>query len=231
MIRINSQSGKGGMAYILRADYGLDLPRTLQVEFSKIAQERMDADGKELTSPELWALFRQAYLLDDAPMTLIKQQTVPTSPDNRELVATLRKADGATFTIEGEGNGPVDAFVDALKKAFGVDFAFIDYHEHAVGRGANATAASYVEIQDADGPAAARGRDGPEHRDGLAQGDAERRAQADAPGGQGVALWAVGAMRLWHGLRAWGRQHFACQQGENRRSRDFRRKQRGRKVL
>ena len=149
VIRINSQSGKGGMAYILRADYGLDLPRTLQVEFSKIAQERMDADGKELTSPELWALFRQAYLLDDAPLTLVKQQTVPTSPDNRELVATLRKADGATFTIAGEGNGPVDAFVDALKKAFGVDFAFIDYHEHAVGRGANATAASYVEIHDA----------------------------------------------------------------------------------
>ena len=84
-------------------------------------------------------------------MTLIKQQTIPTSPDNRELVATLRKADGATVTVEGAGNGPIDAFVDALKKAFGVDFSFIDYHEHAVGRGANATAASYVEIQDAEG--------------------------------------------------------------------------------
>jgi 2-isopropylmalate synthase len=151
VIRINSQSGKGGMAYILRADYGLDLPRSLQVEFSKIAQERMDADGKELTSPELWALFRHAYLLDDAPMTLVKQQAVPTSPDNRELVATLGKADGAMVTIEGAGNGPIDAFVDALKKAFGVEFSFIDYHEHAVGRGANATAASYVEIQDAEG--------------------------------------------------------------------------------
>jgi 2-isopropylmalate synthase len=153
VIRINSQSGKGGMAYILRADHGLDLPRSLQVEFSKIAQERMDAEGKELTSPELWALFRQAYLLDDPPMTLVKQQTVPTSPDNRELVATLRKADGSTMTIEGEGNGPIDAFVDALKKAFKVEFSFIDYHEHAVGRGANATAASYVEIQDAEGRA------------------------------------------------------------------------------
>ena len=153
VIRINSQSGKGGMAYILRADHGLDLPRSLQVEFSKIAQERMDAEGKELTAPELWALFRKAYLLDDAPMTLIKQQTVPTSPDNRELVATLRKADGSTFTIEGEGNGPIDAFVDALKRAFKVEFSFIDYHEHAVGRGANATAASYVEIQDTEGRA------------------------------------------------------------------------------
>ena len=151
VIRINSQSGKGGMAYILRADHGLDLPRTLQVEFSKIAQERMDSDGKELTSPELWALFRQAYLLDNPPMILVKQQTVPTSPDNRELVATLRRADGSTMTIEGEGNGPIDAFVDALKKAFKVEFSFIDYHEHAVGRGANATAASYVESQDTEG--------------------------------------------------------------------------------
>ena len=186
VIRINSQSGKGGMAYILKADYGLDLPRSLQIEFSRIAQERMDADGKELTSPELWALFRRSYLLDDAPMTLVRQQTVPTSPDNRELVATLRKADGTTFTIEGEGNGPVDAFVDALKKAFGVEFSFIDYHEHAVGRGANATAASYVEINDAERPGAARRGDGPQHRDGLAQGDAERRAQADAARGQGL---------------------------------------------
>jgi 2-isopropylmalate synthase len=153
VIRINSQSGKGGMAYILRADHGLDLPRSLQVEFSKIAQERMDSEGKELTSPELWALFRQAYLLDDPPMTLVNQQTVPTSPDNRELIATLRKADGSSMTIEGEGNGPIDAFVDALKKGFKVEFSFIDYHEHAVGRGANATAASYVEIQDSEGRA------------------------------------------------------------------------------
>ena len=187
VIRINSQSGKGGMAYILRADHGLDLPRSLQVEFSKIAQERMDADGKELTSPDLWALFRQTYLLDDAPMTLIKQQTVPTSPDNRELVATLSKADGATFTIEGAGNGPIDAFVDALKKAFRIEFSFIDYHEHAVGRGANATAASYVEIQDAEGRDAAWGGDGPEHRDGLAQGELERGDAAHAARGEGVS--------------------------------------------
>ncbi|HYA74249.1 MAG TPA: 2-isopropylmalate synthase, partial [Roseiarcus sp.] len=151
VIRINSQSGKGGIAYILRADYGLDLPRSLQIEFSKIAQERMDRDGKELTSPELWTLFQRTYLLTDAPLVLVKQQTVPTSPDNRELAATLRRADGSTLTIEGNGNGPIDAFVDALQRAFRVGFSFLDYHEHAVGRGADATAACYVEIQDASG--------------------------------------------------------------------------------
>ncbi len=151
VIRINSQSGKGGIAYVLRADHGLDLPRSLQVEFSKIAQERMDRDGKELTSPELWALFQRTYLLTDAPLALVKQQMVPTSPDNRELSATLRRADGSILTIEGNGNGPIDAFVDALQRAFGVEFSFLDYHEHAVGRGADATAACYVEIQDASG--------------------------------------------------------------------------------
>jgi 2-isopropylmalate synthase len=151
VIRINSQSGKGGIAYLLRADHGLDLPRPLQVEFSKIAQGKMDREGKELTSADIWALFQQTYLLANAPLTLVKQVLVPTSPDNREMVATLRKADGSTFTLAGAGNGPIDAFVDALKRGYNLDFAFLDYHEHAVGRGANATAACYVEIQDAKG--------------------------------------------------------------------------------
>ncbi len=151
VIRINSQSGKGGIAYLLKTDRGLDLPRGLQVEFSRIAQAKMDQEGKELTSDDIWALFQKTYYLTDAPMTLLKQQLSPTGPDNRELIAKVRKADGTVMTLEGEGNGPIDAFVDALQKGLGVSFSFLDYHEHAVGRGANATAASYVEIQDSDG--------------------------------------------------------------------------------
>src|ERR1700678_2571299 len=151
VIRINSQSGNGGIAYLLKADHGLDLPRTLQVEFSRIAQAQMDREGKELTSADIWELFQRTYLLIGAPLTLVKQVMLPTSPDSREMVATLRKADGATLTLEGAGNGPIDAFVDALKRGFSLEFSFIDYHEHAVGRGANATAASYVEIQDSEG--------------------------------------------------------------------------------
>ena len=111
----------------------------------------MDREGKELTSDDIWDLFQRTYYLADAPLTLVKQQIVPTSPENRELIAKVRKADGTMLTLEGEGNGPIDAFVDALRKAFNVGFSFIDYHEHAVGRGANATAASYVEIQDKEG--------------------------------------------------------------------------------
>jgi 2-isopropylmalate synthase len=151
VIRINSQSGKGGIAYILRADHGLDLPRPLQIEFSRIAQVQMDRDGKELTGEDLWSLFSKTYLLRDAPVELVSQQMFPTARGERTLSATLKTADGGKMTIEGAGNGPIDAFVDALKRAYGVEFSFLDYHEHAVGRGANATAACYVELQDPSG--------------------------------------------------------------------------------
>ncbi|WID99516.1 2-isopropylmalate synthase [Bosea vestrisii] len=150
VIRINSQSGKGGIAYILQADHGLDLPRPLQIEFSKIAQEQMDEEGKELTSAVLWALFSKTYLLADAPLELITHKTFPDAQGSRTLTAEL-KQDGAIRTIEGVGNGPIDAFVDALKTTYGVEFSFLDYHEHAVGRGANATAACYVQLQDEKG--------------------------------------------------------------------------------
>jgi 2-isopropylmalate synthase len=151
VIRINSQSGKGGIAYILKADHGLDLPRPLQVEFSRIAQAQMDREGKELTSDDIWKLFTKTYGLDNAPIELVSQQTLPTGKNEQTLNAVLKKADGSTMTIEGMGNGPIDAFVDALKRAFKVEFSFIDYHEHAVGRGANATATCYVELQDDKG--------------------------------------------------------------------------------
>ena len=150
VIRINSQSGKGGIAYILQADHGLDLPRPLQIAFSKIAQEQMDEEGKELTSAALWSLFSKTYLLSDAPLELITHKTFPAAQGSRTLTAEL-KQEGAIRTIEGVGNGPIDAFVDALKTTYGVEFSFLDYHEHAVGRGANATAACYVQLQDEQG--------------------------------------------------------------------------------
>jgi len=150
VIRINSQSGKGGIAYILQADHGLDLPRPLQIAFSKIAQEQMDEEGKELTSAVLWSLFSKTYLLSDAPLELLSHKTFPGAQGSRTLTAEL-KQEGAIRTIEGVGNGPIDAFVDALKTTYGVEFSFLDYHEHAVGRGANATAACYVQLQDEKG--------------------------------------------------------------------------------
>jgi len=151
VIRINSQSGKGGIAYILQADHGLDLPRSLQIEFSKIAQGQMDEDGKELTGTALWTLFSETYLLNDAPLELISHKSFPAAHGTHTLAAELKQQNGLVRNIEGVGNGPIDAFVNALQDAYGVDFSLLDYHEHAVGRGANAMAACYVQLQDADG--------------------------------------------------------------------------------
>ena len=172
VIRINSQSGKGGMAYILRADYGLDLPRSLQVEFSKIAQERMDADGKELTSPDLWALFRQTYLLDDAPMTLVKQQIIPTSPDNRELFATPAQGRRLDDDDRGRGQRP-DRRLRRCAEEGVQDRVLV--HRLSRARGRPRRQRNRRELCRDPGrrrARAARGRDRPEHRDGVAQGDA-----------------------------------------------------------
>ena len=123
------------------------MPRPLQIEFSKVAQEQMDREGKELTSDDLWTLFSKTYMLSGAPLELISHKMFPAPKGERTLTAELRQSDGAIKTIEGVGNGPIDAFVDALKREYGADFSFLDYHEHAVGRGADATAASYVKLE------------------------------------------------------------------------------------
>ena len=151
VIRINSQSGKGGIAYLLKTDHGLDLPRSLQVEFSKIAQTVMDQDGQELSSEALWQLFSKTYGLQEASLTLLSHEMTPVSAHVTKLTATLSAPKGETLVVEGTGNGPVDAFVDALARHYALDFALTDYKEHALGRGASAQAASYIVIELADG--------------------------------------------------------------------------------
>jgi 2-isopropylmalate synthase len=142
VIRVNSQSGKGGIAYLLQTDHGLDLPRGAQVEFSKIVQDWTDRTGKEASSAEIWRLFNETYLAE----TITVYRTVPEAR-GRRLEATL--ADGRA--IEGYGSGPVEAFVDALRRAGMPEFEVLDYREHAVGAGADALAASYVEVKAKDG--------------------------------------------------------------------------------
>jgi len=152
VIRINSQSGKGGIAYVLEQDYGLTLPRRLQIEFSKVIQAIADRDGKELASKEIWDCFRSTYLEQDGPYAFVEHRTVPdgASPGRRLLDATIRIGDEER-RIEGRGNGPIDAFTDALNRATGLSLAVVDYHEHATGTGADATAVAYVEARGADG--------------------------------------------------------------------------------
>jgi 2-isopropylmalate synthase len=148
VIRVNSQSGKGGVAYVLKADHGLDLPRGLQVEFSKRVQEVADRTGKELTSADIWSLFEATYLGPDGiVLTDYGLLPEPGAPSRRRIVATVAIG-GTERKIEGVGNGPIDAFVDALQRECGIELTVGDYREHALGAGADAQATAYVEIRD-----------------------------------------------------------------------------------
>ncbi|MCA0244794.1 MAG: 2-isopropylmalate synthase [Proteobacteria bacterium] len=145
VIRVNSQSGKGGIAYLLEAEYGLELPRRLQIEFSAAVQAVMDVQGRELSAGDLWAIFQDAYGLAAPPH--IEQQVMSEEADGRlRLQATVR-TQGRALALAGVGNGPVDAFVSALSAACGVPVRVLDYHEHAIGAGAQARAAAYLELR------------------------------------------------------------------------------------
>ncbi|HEX4505098.1 MAG TPA: 2-isopropylmalate synthase [Alphaproteobacteria bacterium] len=148
VIRVNSQSGKGGVAYLLKTDHGFDLPRGLQVEFSKIVQQWTDRTGKEVTSADIWRMFQETYLAEDA-LKLEEYRILP-DREGRIMSATLT-AHGKETVIEGKGNGPIDAFVDGLKNAGIASIEVLDYREHALTGGANAQAAAYVEAKTADG--------------------------------------------------------------------------------
>jgi 2-isopropylmalate synthase len=150
VIRVNSQSGKGGVAYLLKEDHGLDLPRPLQIEFSRIVQEVTDRTGKEMTSANIWALFQETYLgANGKGVALVDYSMLPERGGERRLSAKVT-VDGAERKIEGVGNGPIAAFVDALQRDCGIAFTFLDYSEHAVAGGADARAAAYVKVRGED---------------------------------------------------------------------------------
>jgi 2-isopropylmalate synthase len=148
VIRINSQSGKGGIAYLLATDYGLEVPRRLQIEFSRIIQQITDTTGKEIQPTEIWEAFQREYFVHDSPYALIDHRFGPGNARGREftITATISKA-GVESVVEGGGNGPIDAFVDALHRGFGIQVKLLDYREHAVGGGADAAAVAYIEIE------------------------------------------------------------------------------------
>src|SRR6266404_6071358 len=148
VIRVNSQSGKGGIAYLLKADHGLELPRALQVEFSKVVQEVADRTGKELSSADIWSLFRDTYLRGG--MRLVDYTVLPEPRAGERRIAATVALDGTERRIEGVGNGPIAAFVDALRRECGIELTVLDYHEDAVSAGADAQAAAYVQIRGND---------------------------------------------------------------------------------
>jgi len=149
VIRVNSQSGKGGVAYVMKAEHGLDLPRRLQIEFSKTIQLVTEESGTEISPAEMWEHFTNEYLPEDAPLKLLSHEVV-TSDDGATLTAQLL-VDGEHRTVMGQGSGPLDAFVHGLEHDLGITIGIVDYHEHAVGTGSDATAVAYVETQGPDG--------------------------------------------------------------------------------
>ncbi|MGL5823491.1 MAG: 2-isopropylmalate synthase [Nocardioides sp.] len=157
VIRVNSQSGKGGVAYILKADHKLDLPRRTQIEFSRVIQNHTDAEGGEVTPEQIWSIFQAEYLQRDAPLKLNSVHTSSAAGEKDALTVNVY-VDGEPRTIDGVGNGPIAAFVDALNgllsqvRATGDpqwavrdEVRVLDYAEHALSSGGDAMAAAYVE--------------------------------------------------------------------------------------
>ncbi len=147
VIRVNSQSGKGGVAYLLEMEYGLHLPRKLQIEFSRVVQQHTDATGKEVSPAELYEMFRKEYLDAKYPLEFVDHLTLPNSDTHRSAMTTHVKLYGQVKEAHGTGTGPIDAFCDSLAKELGIALEVVDYSQHAVGKGADAEAVTYVEMK------------------------------------------------------------------------------------
>ncbi len=157
VIRVNSQSGKGGVAYVMKTEHGFDLPRRLQIEFSKTIQHITEDSGTEISPVVMWDQFRSEYLPEEPSFRLRSHElnTSAADDDGRTVIQAQVDVKGEATSIRGEGDGPVEAFVAALLAAFGDrvgnEFDVLDYAEHAIGQGADTMAVAYVETVRANG--------------------------------------------------------------------------------
>ncbi|MDT0634146.1 2-isopropylmalate synthase [Spectribacter hydrogenoxidans] len=152
VIRVNSQSGKGGVSYLLETEYGLSLPRRMQIEFAKIVQQEADETGRELTAVEILRLFEQAYFETGRPLAF-RDYWASSRGDagDRHTVEAVITNEGVEQRLKGAGNGPIAAFIDGLNQSLGLNVVIHDYTEHARGHGAEADAVAYVEAGIGDG--------------------------------------------------------------------------------
>jgi 2-isopropylmalate synthase len=172
VIRVNSQSGKGGVAYVMKTGHSLDLPRRLQIEFSKVIQSHTDAEGGEVTPNEIWDIFSAEYLTPGA--VELEDHQASSVADGKHVLSAEISVDGAVREIDGVGNGPISAFCAALASV-GIDVRVLDYAEHALTEGTDAQAAAYVEVAVA-GP----------------RGDDPPSTPRPNPSGGGEIFWGVG---------------------------------------
>jgi 2-isopropylmalate synthase len=148
IIRVNSQSGKGGIAYVMGTEHGLDLPRRLQVEFSKQVQVVTEASGTEIKPAEIWEVFEKTYLAGDAALRMLAAEVTTERSEGPHVTAVTAQllVDGEHASVSGRGNGPIDALVNALA-GIGVKLAVLDYHQHALTSGSGASSVAYVEAE------------------------------------------------------------------------------------
>lgn len=148
VIRVNSQSGKGGVAYLLKTEQELDLPRRMQIEFTRVIQQITDTTGKEITGNEIWEQFRHHYLTVTKPYELVSFATTQNAAGaDRTTIDAVIRAEGEDRTVSGEGGGSVEAFANAINEALTANVRVLDYHEHAIGTGTDAKAVCYMELR------------------------------------------------------------------------------------
>jgi len=149
VIRINSQSGKGGVAYLLEKDHGLSMPRRLQIEFSQVIQKITDETGKEISPSDIWDNFQRTYLKDTGYYRFVEHHISSSSNKDgsqSDKIKIILNCNSKEVAIEGSGNGPIDAMIDAIKKSFNLDIKISDYHQHAISSGSDAQAVAYSEL-------------------------------------------------------------------------------------
>lgn len=150
VIRVNSQSGKGGISYLLENEYGLELPRRLQIEFSQVVQAVMDDTGKEQTAAELWSIFQREYSATGAWDAQVVHATISPVADGHVRLSTNVYVDGRGLKVVGQGTGPIEAFVEGVNRQLLSKVRVLDYHEHSIGSGADAKAVAYLELRVGD---------------------------------------------------------------------------------
>lgn len=149
IIRVNSQSGKGGVSYIMKAEHGFDLPRRLQIEFAQVIQRITDQSSSEISSDEIRRAFDATYLDTTKPLSFLGHRTTMVASDSEDTTLSADiQFNGENMEVSGHGNGPIAAFKQALNNDCDLDFRLVDYSEHSLGGGADATAVAYVEIRD-----------------------------------------------------------------------------------
>ena len=149
VIRINSQSGKGGVAYLLEKDHGLSMPRRLQIEFSQVIQKITDETGKEISASDIWETFQQTYFHEDGKYKFLEHHINSRANKDglqEDTIEIKIKEEDKTKIINGTGNGPIDAMIDALSKDLDLEIKIADYHQHAISSGSDAKAVAYSEI-------------------------------------------------------------------------------------